>query len=77
SQYFIVDLSTFATTHTASIMQNKTSILGVSQRQAPHLEHPTFNADNVSAPITEFYNLTAAHAATPATCEVPAGRLLD
>jgi len=77
AQYFVVDLSTGVAG--AKIIQNRASIESVSQRQAPHTEHPTFDAINGQGTqaITAFYNATAAKAANPATCEVPAGRLID
>ena len=77
-QYFIVDAS--AGTATAKVVMNRASFDGVSTRKAPHVEHPTFdstdNGRGIQA-ISQFYTLTMAHAATPATCEVPAGRLID
>jgi hypothetical protein len=77
-QYFIVDMS--GGTATASVKMNRASFDGVSTRKAPHVEHPTFdstdNGRGIQA-ISQFYTLTMAHAATPATCEVPAGRLID
>lgn len=77
-QYFIVDMT--AGLATASVKMNRASFNGVSTRKAPHVEHPTFdssdNGRGIQA-ISKFYTLTMAHVATPATCEVPAGRLID
>jgi hypothetical protein len=77
-QYFIVDMT--GGTATAAVKMNRASFDGVSTRKAPHVEHPTFdstdNGRGIQA-ISQFYTLTMAHVATPATCEVPAGRLID
>ena len=45
-----------------------------------HIEHPRFDATENgqgTKAIKALYDLTMAHVATPATCEVPAGRLVD
>ncbi|MBA3541665.1 MAG: hypothetical protein H0T79_18775 [Deltaproteobacteria bacterium] len=77
-QYYLVDYSEGLAT--AKVVVNRTAITNVATRQPGHTEHPSFNADDgtqgINA-IVEFHTLTAAHAATPATCEVPAGRLVD
>ncbi|MBA3539874.1 MAG: hypothetical protein H0T79_09615 [Deltaproteobacteria bacterium] len=78
-QYYVVDMSG-GTIASAKVIVNRTSITNVATRQPGHTEHPGFNAGDgtqgINA-ITQFHTLTAAHAANPATCEVPAGRLVD
>lgn len=78
SQYYIVDLS--GGVPAAQMVINRQSFNAVSTRKAPHTEHPTFNANDgepAITAITSFFLATKAKAATPATCEVPGGRLVD
>lgn len=65
-QYFSVDLTQpGADGKMGKIIINKTSFEGVANRQPPHTEHPTFNADNNRGmtALQSFYDLTAAKVA--------------
>lgn len=62
-QYFSVDLTQPGTGgKMGKIIINHTSFEGVANRQPPHTEHPTFNADNNQGmqALQQFYDLTMA-----------------
>ena len=55
---------------TAKVIINKTSVLGVSNAQDPHREHPRFNAANNdgTAALQTFYDATMLRVNTPGLC---------
>jgi hypothetical protein len=62
-QYFSVDLTQPGTGgKMGKVIINHTSFEGVANRQPPHTEHPTFNADNNQGmqALQQFYDLTMA-----------------
>ena len=69
-QYLTVDLLGGATA--AKIIINESSFRGVATAQAPHQEHPTFNATNNQGmqALRQFYDLTMARK-TAGTCGAP------
>jgi hypothetical protein len=69
-QYLTVDLLNGAAE--AKVIMNRASFLGVSRGQAPHIEHPTFNAqdNNGMDALEEFYNLVMARK-TAGLCGAP------
>lgn len=60
-QYFTVDLT--KGNAMAKVIPNTVSFAGVCNRQAPHIEHPTFPCTNNAgtAALTNFYNKTMAN----------------